>query len=121
KILWAAVALIAMQAALRAWIGLRGYLAQDDYAFEYRAATMSLTDPHFLLDGYNGHLMPGAFVMVWIATHVAPLKIWPAVAMDLVVQAATGARLFVLLRELFGSRKAILVPLALFLFPPAPL
>ena len=118
-ILWAVLALLVLQALVRAWIGLRGYLLADDYVFEYRAATHSLLDSHYLFDGYNGHLMPAAFVLTWLTTKLAPLDVWPTVAMDLALQAITGWVLFLLLRELFGSRKAILLPLTLFLFTPA--
>ncbi len=120
-VLWAAAALVLLQAALRGWVGMRGYLTQDDYAFEYRAATMSHGTAHYLLDAWNGHLMPGSFALVWVATRVAPLEVWPTVVMGLVLQAATGFVLLALLRELFGTRKAILVPLALALLTPATL
>lgn len=120
-VLWAGLALVTLQALLRGWVGMRGYLSQDDFAFEYRASTMPLFSSHYLFDAWNGHLMPGSFVLVWVATHVAPLEIWPGVLMDLVLQAATGLVLLALLRELFGARKAVLVPLALFLFTPATL
>jgi hypothetical protein len=120
-VLWAGLALIAVQAALRAWVGLRGFLALDDYAFEYRAVTMPLSSPHYLFDAWNGHLMPGSFVLVWLSTKLAPLAVWPGVAVDLVLEAATGVVLLMLLVELFGRRKAVLVPLALFLLTPATL
>ncbi|MCW2707386.1 MAG: hypothetical protein JWM22_1228, partial [Frankiales bacterium] len=120
-VLWAGLALVVVQALLRAWVGLRGFLTQDDYAFEYRAATMSLTSRHYLFDAWNGHLMPGSFVLVWVSTKLAPLANWPGVAFDLVLEAATGVVLLMLLVELFGRRKAVLVPLALFLLTPATL
>ncbi|MGZ6803397.1 MAG: hypothetical protein ACXVFU_10110 [Nocardioidaceae bacterium] len=117
----AAWALIALQAAVRAWVGFHGYLSQDDYPFEFRAATMPVLSHHYLLDAWNGHLMPGSFLLVWVATKLAPLEVWPTVAMDLVLQAAIGLVLLALLRELFGTRRAILVPLTLFLFSAATL
>ncbi|MCW2674333.1 MAG: hypothetical protein JWP14_2922 [Frankiales bacterium] len=120
-VLWAGLALIAVQALLRGWVGLRGFLSQDDYAFEYRAATMSLTSRHYLFDAWNGHLMPGSFGLVWVSTKLAPLANWPGVAIDLALEAATGVVLLMLLVELFGRRKAVLVPLALFLLTPATL
>jgi hypothetical protein len=120
-VLWAGLALVAVQALLRAWVGLRGFLTQDDYAFEYRAATMPLTSRHYLFDAWNGHLMPGSFLLVWVSTKLAPLASWPGVAIDLVLEAATGVVLLMLLVELFGRRKAVLVPLALFLLTPATL
>jgi hypothetical protein len=117
----AAWALIALQAAVRAWVGFHGFLSQDDYPFQFRAATMPVLSHHYLLDAWNGHLMPGSFLLVWVATKAAPLEVWPTVAMDLVLQAATGLVLLALLRELFGTRRAILVPLTLFLFSAATL
>jgi hypothetical protein len=120
-VLWAGLALVAVQAALRAWVAFRGFLSADDYGFEYRAATMPLTSFHYLFDAWNGHLMPGAFVIVWVSTKLAPLAVWPGVAVDLLLEAATGVVLLMLLVELFGRRKAVIVPLALFLLTPATL
>ncbi|MGZ6803905.1 MAG: hypothetical protein ACXVFU_12725 [Nocardioidaceae bacterium] len=112
----AAWALIALQALVRGWVGLRGYLSADDFVFESRAASLPLWSHDYLLYAWNGHLMPGSWLMVRLATSLAPLQVWPVVVMDLLLQAATGLVLLALLRELFGTRRAILVPLALFLF-----
>lgn len=120
-VLWSGIALVVAQAVLRGWVGLRGYLTIDDFLFTSRAATMRLGDPGYLLHSYNGHLMPGAFAEVWLLTRAAPLQIAPVVAVDVVLQAATGLVLLALLRELFGPRKAVLVPLALLLFSPVTL
>lgn len=112
----AAWALIALQALVRGWVGFRGYLSADDFVFESRAASLPLWSHDYLLYAWNGHLMPGSWLMVRLATALAPLQVWPVVVMDLLLQAATGLVLLALLRELFGTRRAVLVPLALYLF-----
>ena len=115
----AAGLLLGLQAGLRAWVGYRGYFFLDDFAFTGRAAQYSLSDVHgYLLQSYNSHLMPAAFVEVWILTALWPLNFVAVVSVNLVLQALVGFLFYRLLRELFGTRPAILVPFAAFLFTP---
>jgi hypothetical protein len=114
-----AAILLALQAGLRAWVGYRGFFFLDDFAFTGRAAQHSLSDLHgYLLLPYNSHLMPGAFVEVWVLTALWPLNFAAVVTLNLVLQALVGFAFYRLLRELFGARPAILVPFAVFLFTP---
>ena len=119
KIALAAAVLIAGQAGLRAWVAYRGYFFLDDFAFTGRAARYSLTDLHdFLLQSYNGHLMPGAFAEVWVLTKLWPLNFGAVVTVNLVLQILVDIAFYRLLRELFGTRPAILVPFSMFVFTP---
>ncbi|HET6876296.1 MAG TPA: hypothetical protein VFH38_02070 [Jatrophihabitans sp.] len=114
----AATALIGLQAGLRAWIGYRGFFSLDDFAFTANAAQHSLFDPGYLLKPYNSHLMPGAFAEVWVLTKLWPLQFGVVATVDMLLQALVGFAFYRLLRALFGTRPAILVPLAVFLFTP---
>jgi hypothetical protein len=111
-----AVALIAVQIALRAWVGYAGFFSLDDYVFYTRAAEQPLLSADYLLEPYNAHLMPGAMVWVWLTTQAAPLAFAPVVTVSLLLQLAVDVAMFVLLRRLFGGRAAILLPFAVFLF-----
>lgn len=119
KVALGAVVLIVAQGVLRAWIAYRGYFFLDDFAFTGRAARHSLTDLNgYLLQSYNSHLMPGAFVEVWILTKIWPLNFAATVTVSVVLQVLVGTAFYRLLREMFGTRPAILVPLAFYLFTP---
>ena len=70
----AALILLA-QIALRGWAGYRGYFYLDDFNFTARAAQYGLSPGKFLFRAYNNHLMPGAFVEVWILTEVVAAEL----------------------------------------------
>jgi cytochrome b len=63
----AAIALIALQLAMRLEIASRGYLAFDDFTFASRAAGSHLSSA-FLLRLSNNHLMPGGLLVTWLVT-----------------------------------------------------
>lgn len=109
-------ALTAAQLVLRAWVGYRGWFSLDDYVFYTKAAESPLFDHDLLLEAYNSHLMPGAMVWVWLTTKAAPLNFGVVMTTSLVLQLAVDVAVFFALRRLFGARKAILLPYALFLF-----
>jgi hypothetical protein len=113
----AAASLLIGQALWRAWIALRGYFSYDDYSFAANAARSSLT-PSYLFREHDGHLMPGGFLLTWLTDKVAPLNYTLVVLIDLGIQALAGWLMFKLLVMIFGPRKSILLPLALFLFTP---
>jgi hypothetical protein len=117
-VLAGAAAILALQLVLRGWLDFRGFFYLDDFAFTGRAATMSVTDPHYLLLSYNNHVMPGSFAWVWVLTRLAPLSFGPVVVVDLGLQLVLGVVFYRLLRALFGTRPAILVPFAIGMLSP---
>jgi len=112
-----ALGLLALQAVWRAWIAFQGHFTGDDFVFTYHAATAGF-DLDYLLREHVGHLMPGAFALVSLLGAVSPLNYPLVLLVDLLLQAAAGWWMFKLLVLLFGSRKAVLLPLAFFLFTP---
>ncbi len=112
-----ALGLLALQAVWRAWIAFQGYFTGDDFVFTYHAATASF-DLDYLLREHLGHLMPGAFALVWLLNALSPLNYALVVLVDLLLQATAGWCMYKLLVLLFGPRKAVLLPLAFFLFTP---
>lgn len=109
-----ALALVAVQLATRAWVGVVGYFNLDDYVFYTRAAELPLWNADLLLSDYNGHLMPGSMVWVWLTTDLAPLDFAAVISVSLLLQLVIDLLMLVLLRRLFGNRPAILVPFTLF-------
>lgn len=112
-----ALALIAIQLWWKAVLLGHFYFRQDDFEWQDHALSSKLTWS-YLMPVVNGHLMPGGFALVWAIAR-ASFYDWTLVsAVALVLIAASSLALLRLLRTLFGSRPAILVPLIVFLFTP---
>ena len=93
---------------VHAWVALHGYFGQDDFVMTYRAGHAGPLDLDYLFQDYNGHVVPGLFLLAWLETAVAPLNYTVAV-LPLIVMHGVALRLFwVLLTRLFGHRWAIL-------------
>ncbi|WP_243742561.1 hypothetical protein [Actinorugispora endophytica] len=110
-------ALIAASLLLRGWVLRHAYFVEDDFLFVARAAASPLT-VEYLTELHKGHLMPGALLLVYVQTAVAPYS-WPLTAgIMLALQGGAAAAAFRLLWVLFGRRWAILAPLAVYVFSP---
>lgn len=110
---WGALAVIASMVALRGWATARGWFLYDDLAWQGLAAAYDRPGLELLRTPWNGHVMPGGWLVVWLFTTLAPLEYWPVVLSSLLLQVAIGWMLFLVLRRLFGSRPEILLLLAL--------
>jgi len=117
-VLVAAVALLLLQALVRGYVKFGAWFIGDDLAFIGRAERLPFWSSEYLLAGWNGHFMPGAFAYVRLLTDVWPLDYVPVGVGDLLLQALAGVLAYALLTSLFGPRPAILVPLAIYLFSP---
>jgi len=114
RIVWIGLALVAIQVGLRAWALSGAWFYFDDLAFMSRALNQHL-DGSYLFESYGGHLMPGAFVVVWGLTKVAAYDWWAWASVLLVLQALAGIGMLRLLRSLIGDRPVVLVLLATYL------
>src|SRR5215207_8339666 len=113
-----AAVLIAVQLAIRAVLAFRGYFYWDDLILTGRAGTQSLLSPAYLFDDHDGHVMPGAFLVAGVITHLAPLN-WIGPAISLVVlQLLASLALLRALRVILGWRPVLLLPLTFALFTP---
>ena len=112
-----ALALIAVQTLFRTWGVLTGFFYEDDFRYVYDAATSGLS-ADYLMQDYNGHLMPGEFLLVGVLQAVAPMNFDVVAVVLLLFQVAASLTVWALLRELVGPRLGALVPLALYLFSP---
>jgi hypothetical protein len=111
-----AVALIALQLALRAVLAFGGYFYWDDLILIARAGTHSLLSPSFLFDDHDGHVMPAAFLISGGITKLAPFS-WIGPAISLVVlQLVASLALLRALWVILGWRPVLLVPLTFALF-----
>ncbi len=113
----AAVTLIGIQLWWKAALLAHSYFRQDDFSYLDHALAGGLRWKYLMFVD-AGHLMPLGLAITWAAARVS-LYNWPlASAVILVLLAAACFALLRLLRTLFGSRPAILIPLAVFLFSP---
>lgn len=117
-VLWSAAGLIAAQSAVRAWVTANGYFYWDDLILAGRAGTLPLLSGDLLLHDHDGHFMPLAFALSWLVTAVAPLNWGVAAAVLLAGQLAASLAVLRMLLVLVGRRRALLLPLAFYLFSP---
>lgn len=112
-----AIVLIAAQLIWRATLLRHANFFQDDYQLIEQASGESF-GWHYLMQMHSVHLMPGGFLLVKIVTAISPYS-WPwAAGTTLFLQLLAGLAVLRMLRALFGTRPAILAPLALFLLSP---
>ena len=117
-VLLTAVALIAVQLALRAVLAFQGYFYWDDLILTGRAGTQGLMSPSYLFDDHDGHVMPAAFLIAGGITRLAPLNwVWPAISL-VVLQLVASLALLRALRVILGWRPVLLVALTFALFVP---
>lgn len=115
SVVWGGIALVVLSLAFR-WDALRGsWFCFDDLAFISRAANMPL-DADYLLESYGGHLMPGGFLTTRWALDLWGMDWTPWMMVMLAMQALAGFGFLRLQLSMFGRRRLVLVPLALYLF-----
>lgn len=113
-----AVALIAVQLAVRAVLAFGGYFYWDDLILIGKAGTHNLLAPSYLFDDHDGHVMPGAFLLAGTIIRLAPLDwTWPAVSL-LALQLLASLALLRALHVVLGWRPVLLIPLTFALFTP---
>jgi hypothetical protein len=112
-----AIAIAALVTALVPFVvhavaSLNGYFGQDDFILTYRAAHAAPYDLSFLFQDYSGHLQPGAFLLAWIVTTIAPLNHTVAVLPLLATHAVTLWLAWRVLVRLFDRRWVTILPFA---------
>ncbi len=109
--------LVVAATGFRVWAAQGTWWFYDDFYFIQRAVTHDPT-PGFLLTPYNGHLMPAGVLLTWVNTQLAPMSFGVASTELIVLFAVSGLAMLRLLVRLFGARRAVLLPLLLYLFSP---
>ncbi|MET8778896.1 hypothetical protein ABZV58_28155 [Nocardia sp. NPDC004654] len=113
-----ACCLVVAQVALRGWIAGRGYFYWDDLVLVGRAGRYELLSADLLLYDHDGHFMPLAFGAAWLVTRAAPLE-WAGPVISLILlQLAASLAVLRMLIVVLGRRRAMLVPLVLYLVCP---
>jgi hypothetical protein len=113
----AAVTLIAIQLWWKAALLAHSYFRQDDYHFIDHALASGF-GWHYLMSVDAGHLLPLGLAIAWVLARVSLYNWALTSAVTLVLLAAGCLALLRVLRTLFGTRPAILLPLAIYLFSP---
>ncbi|MEV4100751.1 hypothetical protein AB0J42_10840 [Nonomuraea sp. NPDC049649] len=117
---WVLAAGLLMVAAQLVWkyeLVRRTFFRQDDFMFMARGLEQQLTWEYLMRVDY-GHLAPGPFAVQWSMARLGEYDDALAHLVTMCLLAAAGLALLRLLRVLFGSRPAILVPLGFFLLTP---
>jgi hypothetical protein len=106
-------ALIAVHVLLTAWRLKSAWWWQDDLILLSRASDRSLLD--LLLSNYNGHLVPGTWVVAWLADVTSTYNWGWAIGSTCALVLLVDAALLALLVRLFGDRLAVQVPLVMWI------
>jgi hypothetical protein len=73
----------------------------------------------FVVESNGTHFAPLPLTIDWLTVQFAPLSHWPAVTVTVLIRVALVLAVWRLLREVFGPRAALLMPLALVAVTPA--
>ncbi|MEU4831979.1 hypothetical protein [Streptosporangium sp. NPDC023615] len=117
RVLAAALALVVAQLAWRATILNRGGFFGDDLNMIGRA-TAEPFDLGYLFGVYSAHVMPVGMIANKLIVVFGAYDWTVTAAALLLLQLAASLAVYRMLRVLFGTRWAILVPFALYLFSP---
>jgi len=112
-----AVLLLVLQLWWRAEVVSLASFKEDDFEYIARAAENPLSWD-YLTRVHYGQFMPVGFALAWFVTRVAPYGWGLAAGSTLVLFTVSGLAVFRMLVVLFGRRRAILVPLVVYLFAP---
>lgn len=115
-VLKVALVMLTIQTLWRGVITVDSYFWQDDFTYLADARARGLT-AEFLLQDYNGHVMPGQFLLAWLVSRLEFSFLPPAVMLVLLQLLASVLLLWVL-RLLWRDRPEILVGYAVYLFSP---
>ena len=99
------------------WVLVPGSLYLDDLRGQTYAAGRSWWP--FVVQSNGTHFSPVARTIDWVTVKVGPLADWPAVTVTVLIRVALVLVVWRLLRELFGPRTALLIPLGLVAITPA--
>jgi hypothetical protein len=113
-VLGTAVALLISQLVFRTWAAWSSWYFLDDLILLRQLAEGDEWD--YILEPVNGHLAPVAKLVYWGIGSIDPLAWWPAAVVLVVGQALASAACLWMLVSLFGARRGILPPFALYLF-----
>ncbi|GAA2214699.1 hypothetical protein GCM10009850_101640 [Nonomuraea monospora] len=116
-VLAAGLVMITVQLVWKYGLVSRTYFRQDDFMFIARGLENPLSWDYLMRIDF-GHLMPGAFAIQWAMGRLGVYNDVLAHAVTISLQAAAGLALLRLLRVLFGTRPAILIPLGFALLTP---
>jgi hypothetical protein len=111
------LALVGLQFLVRLVIVPQSFWWEDDFIHLADARTKGLTGD-FLVADYNDHVEIFPNFVSWLLTRLTDSSWAPAAVSILLLSMTASLTMFLLLRELFGPRPAILVPFAAYLFSP---
>lgn len=119
KITALAAALIVAQTIVRAWLVIRGDFYGDDLLLIAQASSHDGLGWSFFGQSHDGHLMPGAYLVVVVSTYIAPLQWWLPAATLVVGQVLASLAVWRAIRIIApNARGGALAALAFYLFVP---
>lgn len=100
----------------RAWTMSAWSWFMDDWVYLTRTAEMPFWS--YITQEYNGHIMPGQFLLAWVSTKLAPLDYTWAVVAVIAMMVASIVVWSLALTALFGERLRLLYALTVLALSP---
>jgi hypothetical protein len=105
--------------AWHVWVASQQTWVIDDWVYLDRVQTRGFVE--YLFQDYNGHVMPGEFLLTWVLTKLFPLSFTPVVVVVGALSVGAVVTWGMALRELFGPQLRQLLPLAVLSLTPVSL
>lgn len=115
-VLSVALSMLALHLVWRGVVTFDSYFWQDDFRYLADARVQGLS-ADYLFQDYNGHVMPGQFLLVWAISHLEFTFTVPAL-MLMGLQTLASALMLWVFWLLWPGRPEILVGYAIYLFSP---
>lgn len=112
----AGIGIVALSMLLKLWAMRQWSWFQDDWSYVER--TVDLDFLGYVLQEYNGHFMPGQFLLVWIITALSPLNYDLAILLLAAVILVATVLWWLVFERLFGRRPQVLLALAVLALCP---
>ncbi len=112
----AGVGIVVLSMLVKLWAMRQWSWFQDDWSYVER--TVELDFLGYVLQEYNGHFMPGQFVLVWVITALSPLNYELAILVLAVLILASTVLWWLVFERLFGRRPQVLLALAVLALCP---
>lgn len=110
------LALVVTVIGWHAWVAARQTWFLDDWIYLDRVSTYGFVD--YLVQDYNGHVMPLQFAFNRLLTTIAPMSFAAATAVIALMSAGVVVAWSAAFAEAFGPRRRLLLPLALIALTP---
>lgn len=112
----AGIGIVVLSMLVKLWAMRQWSWFQDDWSYVER--TVDLGFLGYVLQEYNGHFMPGQFLLVWLITAISPLNYDLAILLLAALILLATVLWWLVFERLFGRRPQVLLALTVLALCP---